>query len=608
MKNFSNGCMRATHLVGAPGLALVVAMCAGNAVAQVDASSQAGSNYARAFSLFGLTGAGVPVGIIEVGGGAPTVIGGVTYDQAGFGIISSGTDNLGGVVGTPGTRLKGQWNFTGATLPPPANPTVITPTAANGSWHATLVSSVIASNRAGGFKGVARGADVFLATWDGTGTTSDRSAVSWLNTEKSIKIFNFSYGGAADAYGNNTSAAYFDQQIWQKDLVIVKSAGNSGTGFDPVAGGNASGGSGNNRISQPGEFFNGITVGATDESMQARRFSSSYWNSGDSGAAPDNRAKPDILAPGSQIGNDGIAFPNGDRPGYPAGASSGTSFAAPQVTGTVALLQQDGLALGNVNGNSNHLLAKSVILNSARKRGIIGENFANGTSLDNSASGAQASDDDYLNGGLLRMGAQANAPANATRNWNPSQWAFGFDNLLQRDIFRTNAPLDDEQGVGLLDSARALTQWRAGQQFPVGMSAPIGWDLRNIPISGPTADYKIGVAIPAGSFITATLTWDRRVLDMTGTITPQPIAIFDLRILYQGNFIAVSQCRTDSLQHLHIPAPFDGAPGDYTIEVYYLSGGDFNTQYSVSWWTVPSPSGTVLLAMAGLLAARRRRA
>ena len=82
------------------------------------------------------------------------------------------------------------------------------------------------------------------------------------------------------------------------------------------------------------------------------------------------------------------------------------------------------------------------------------------------------------------------------------------------------SPLDDELGTGALDTERAIVQMDGGEQEektfnPAGV-LPIGWNRDAIVFGAGDHLYPFNFAVAAGTFITATLTWDRIVTEVNG--------------------------------------------------------------------------------------------
>lgn len=558
-----------------------------------------GANHQKAHAK--ATGKNIPIGIIE------------GSDDNGLGIIND-ANNL-------GTRLKEEWNFTGKT--PGQTPDAIGGGSAAGAWHTTLVADIAAGDNVK-YTGVAKKANVYFGGVGGVNNdawyNSYRTATDWLNKNKGVSIFNNSFYllNPDNDNGKNVGAVFADWFMHQKDVLIVKSAGNNGNGSPTRS----------SQITNPGDFYNGITVGATDETFRTRADLSSYWLQGDNGNAPDIRGKPDILAPGSDIYDGHIQYKSDNTANVynavtdkPHPDNDGTSFAAPHVTGVAAMLMEKGLNLPGP-ANRNHEAIKSIILNSARKRGINepenGYPYAN----DNAGTSNQASDENYLkqvsgkwtlrNGGT--PGTQP--PPNPTAEWTPSKWAYDGTK------FSTSLPLDDEQGTGVLDANRALIQMGGGEQSP-GKVKLIGWD-RDAIFSGDTSShlYKINQTLLPGSFITSTLVWDRIIkeentdpklinglVDATDTYSFDSLANLDLEIYFKDKLIAESISTVDNVEHLHIPVLEWGNPFDYAINVKYTAG--MYTDFGLSWWStpVPEPSTYLLFAtgLGALLFIKRRR-
>ncbi len=532
-----------------------------------------GANILAAQALpYGLTGTEVSIGIIE-------------HPTSPFSVGIQSPHSL-------GARLIGQWNFNGLVPPvygppppplPPAGCVPPPPITAGSSEHARLVADVAAGANTGVYSGVAPAANVLAAHIDQTtdftaGHDTSRAGIAWVSQfggalsspPAPARIFNLSYGYPGNDNGVNQLAQFLDLFAFGSGSLVVATAANDSF-----------------LIRKPGDCYNCITVGATDESFQRRLDVSGYVLS------PDGRSKPDILAPGKEI-SDGFT------------TSTGTSFAAPQVAGAAALLAQNGLPLSIFFQRA----ARAIILNSARKRFISHENMINGASKDNLATATEEKDYDYLDGAALRTGMTGSGPK--TDHWTPAVWA-----KTATGPFVTIAPLDDEQGVGVLDVTRAVVQMNGpglDGNRPPGLVPPIGWGFASVsgsPSSEQTKTYVLNFPVKAGSFITATLVWDRLMqendpgnpnfevcpprplpgqVDQGDTYSVADFSNADLRIVRQTPsgpvVIASSQSTVDNLEHLHIPAPADGDVGDYSIEVNFVSGS--GVQFAIAWWASSS--------------------
>ena len=578
-----------------------------------------GANYAAVHvAPYNATGAGIPIGVIEVGPRPRP------------------NNNL-------GARLLGQWGFNGKTpgQAPDDNSAAAFPLDTSGR-HMALVADTAAGASAT-HPGVAPGASVYTAAALGNfasdlpndpGTDAVfnqyRAAVDWMNrplaggpawqNHPSISLFSNSWGPGVenDDNGNNRFARFVDYFANTRDVLFVGAAGNDA---DIAA----------ERIEWPWDAFNGITVGALDQvaggadagAYRARVNWSQYWLNNDNGTAPDIRGKPDIVAPGvnitdNQTDTNTTTLPLGPLPRN----QSGTSFATPMVAGTAALLMQRGLNLPGP-ANRNHLAIKSIILNSARKQGIAGPNAVNGIAMDNAATSAEASDFNYLDaaGTALRNGASGGGGPK-TGNWTPTSWSFNGN------FFQTSRPLDDELGTGALDTERAIVQMDSGSQgektFNPGGVRPIGWNRDAISFGAGDHLYPFNFSLAAGTFVTATLTWDRivnevnglggtaGVVDASDTYNIAGLPDLDLRVFYKGLPIASSSSLLENVEHLHFPVWNIGNPLDYEIHVSYpnIFAGANLVDYSLAWWTtpVPEPGTAILLVLAsGWMFLVRRR-
>ncbi len=182
------------------------------------------------------------------------------------------------------------------------------------SDHTTKVASII-----GGTYGIATNADLYIHTYNQTNNSYGlNDAIDWL-LEKGVNVVNISM--YSDNFTNNQGkydgySAYLDYIVWNNYLTIVKSAGNKGHRDD--------------YLTNPGIGTNTLSVGSIDGNKNISYFSSWKVNSSIEGPL----MKPSLVAPGEYI-----SIPNTNNSSY--NSMSGTSFAAPMVTGTIALLMEE---------------------------------------------------------------------------------------------------------------------------------------------------------------------------------------------------------------------------------------------------------------------------
>lgn len=122
-------------------------------------------------------------------------------------------------------------------------------------------------------------------------------------------------------------------RLVRSGVVVVVAAGNTGYATFGTWSGRRDGGL-TMSINDPGNADRAITVGATHRSAP-HTYGVSYFSS--KGPTGDGRLKPDLVAPGERIT---VASTSPDAAGTPRRATysdvSGTSFAAPHVSGAVA--------------------------------------------------------------------------------------------------------------------------------------------------------------------------------------------------------------------------------------------------------------------------------
>ena len=212
--------------------------------------------------------------------------------------------------------------------------------------HATAVSEIIASSD-NIFKGVVPNASLYCAAAENL--TDFYASVEWL-LGKNVHVINMS-GGFTDNTGVYDECDFWVDHIANNHSVhIVVAAGNESE--DHIVGG----------VIHPGLAYNVITVGNLDDGNTIQwdddeiDITSSYaeWPDGtDPYLAPN---KPDIVAPGGLIFTD--SFPDGQF--EPGSYVSGTSFAAPHVTGVVAQLIQQMPALATLQDLMKAIITASI--------------------------------------------------------------------------------------------------------------------------------------------------------------------------------------------------------------------------------------------------------
>lgn len=263
--------------------------------------------------------------------GAPTAW--TTYGVTGEGVVVAVLDD-GAYEQHPDFRGKvaASYNAGAAVGPFSSTPasSVVAPARATGHGTHVAGTTVGAGEQSNGvYKGVAPGArfvdvQVFAG---GNETTSDivLRGLDWVisNRERlDVRVVSVSLGGRASD-GRDALSRGVDIAV-DKGLVVVAAAGNQGPRERSVP--------------SPGAAEKAITVGAVDKRKALAEFSSR-------GPTLDGRTKPDLVAPGVAVTStippasttSASGFLSGKREVY-YGALSGTSMAAPHVSGVVALM------------------------------------------------------------------------------------------------------------------------------------------------------------------------------------------------------------------------------------------------------------------------------
>lgn len=252
--------------------------------------------------------------------------------------------------------------------------------------------------------------------------------------------------------------------------------------------------------------------------------------------------------------------------------ATGTSFAAPHVTATVALIQEWGdrqIARRAEHWGLDarrHEVTKAVLMNSVDK-------------LQDTGDG-------------LRLGMTRNVVDQQQRDW------------LQSDAYRDRAiPIDNEIGTGHLNAFRAYEQFSPGQWSSEAPVPAIGWDYRSVGTGGDSPryrDYVLQEPLRANSLVSVTLAWNRQVTlkddngnemyDSGESFADQGLNNLDIYLmraedddLEDSLWSSVSE--VDSVEHIFHQVP---ETGRYKIRVVYRDRvNDAMQPYALAWWTVP---------------------
>ncbi len=448
----------------------------------------------------------------------------------------------------------------------------------NISDHAEEVAGVMISTQAATI-GVATGAGLYSSAYVTGGFTlgyiNAMLAMQHIALQDGgdVRAINLSWG-KTNIVANNGNVFLSQGLDWsasQHDVLYVTAADETGAILP----------------STPQDAFNRINVGFT-------RLLGGVYRDLDPGniftVTADGRREIDLVAPGRSVT---LTTTNGAT-----SVASGSSYAAPHVTATVALLQEYGeskIVSDPLNWDSDarhHEVMKAVLMNSADKIQDTGNGYLLG-----------------MEKTILRTDANTwlTSPSQVAGNNNPGN------------------PLDSQMGTGQLNANQALIQYAAGEHDP-GTVPVIGWDYNTTIGSGQNIKYPFDQALAQDSYIAITLAWDRAITlndlgggtanqyDVGESFSTLGLADLDLYLMPLGatalaQSLWQSTSSVYSVEHIFFKIPQGGF---YEFWVRHAAGLDTATPYGLAWEAVavaPEPSALLLLAtgVATFAGYRRRK-
>jgi hypothetical protein len=197
------------------------------------------------------------------------------------------------------------------------------------------------------------------------------------------------------------------------------------------------------------------------------------------------------------------------------------------------------------------------------------------------------------NGDGLRLGMARTLVDSSNRPWTDS------DAYRDRKI-----PLHSDLGTGHLNAYRAYQQLLPGAFGPEGSIPAVGWNFAEVDQSGnPVQDYMFAEPLQGGSYLSATLAWERVVdlvdsngnglYDMGESFQDQGLNDLNLYLMPADSddlskSLWSSESDVDSVEHIFYQIP---ETGYYKLRVIYQRQvHDQPTQpYGLAWWAATTP-------------------
>lgn len=404
--------------------------------------------------------------------------------------------------------------------------------------HATRVAGVMIASpqvyNGNNYRGIAPQSRLYSSYAAGNNYTA---GLNWLTT-KPIEIINISWGGTSSTANADSETIIADWAAHTKGKLVSVAAGNDGNGVAPGL---------------PGDGYNVLTVGATGVpevgGINYRRLAT-YSNSGLTAGHTSmaGRAKIDLVAPGTGVittTNDQDNNANGNARDDWRVAPSGTSYAAPHVSGAAALIMQHSIGKPWVAQGKDPRAMRAVLIN----------------------------------------GADKNVYDRNNRRWDDpaaSKWVNG---------------LDIDTGAGQLDARRSFEtykdgptafDYKTGNVYGIGTTPNVGWGFDTVG-GNEVTQWWTTTAVRKGSYVTSTLAWNRETsgANAAGASYDNTLRDLDLYIRRHADNSVVGSAASalNSVEHVVAKMP---ARDRIKIEAKNLSGN--TTTFGVAWHSYAAPN------------------
>ncbi|BBO35530.1 S8 family serine peptidase [Lacipirellula parvula] len=399
--------------------------------------------------------------------------------------------------------------------------------------HSTYVASVMIGTNGGVSQGAELYADGFITDdYDDQLLSQQFIARVGLGTEHPMRVINASWGNDVEQPSATQLSNGFDWIASRYDVLNVMALNDEEAPDADV----------------PGTSLNGITVAASQRVDGTGDYRQQVNGDVDYNLEVN---EVELIAPGVGIQVFGLNNMSSSR--------DGSSYAAPHVVGTTALLHQYAnleLARPGTTWDSTaahrHEVMKAVLLNSADK--LAGVNGSTRTVVDFAG--------------------------------------FSWEDSIAKDDPQT--PLDPYFGAGHLNAKRAVQQFSAGQQS--ASIAPLGWAYNETAGLGTFHTYTFSETLSGD--VSITLAWDAFVdkagpsesIYGTGDIffgaMTDNLELYLLPVGWTSLAQAVGESSSpvSNVEHIFVQ---DIPSGDYEILVHQVDGND--RKYGLAWWFGDGP-------------------